>query len=268
MSKRKFYDGRTKPTIMVIPDTQAKEGVPDDHMEWAGKWAAEKKPDYIIHIGDHWDMPSLSMYDKGKKSFEGRTYQSDIVAGNKAMDKFMAPIHKEKHRLEHGKRGQWNPELHFALGNHEERIMRAINSARELEGTYSYDDFNLVHHGWNIHEFTKPFMLEGIAFSHFFTSGTMGRPVSSARALVTKKHMSCVMGHVQQTEIDLSQKRADGKQLTGLFAGCFYQHDEDYLGHQGNEVRRQIWMLYNVDDGEFDLHALTIDYLRKRYGSK
>lgn len=260
---RKLYGGRTKPTIMVLPDTQAKEGVPDDHMEWAGKWAAEKKPDYIEHIGDHWDMPSLSVYDVGKLSFEGRTYESDILHGNIAMQKFMRPIREEQARLLRNKKPAWNPEFNFNLGNHEERIIRAINNDRKLEGLISYDDLDLD--GWIVHPFLKPHFISGIAFSHYFTSGTMGRPVSSARALVTKKHMSCVMGHVQQTEIDLSQKRADGKQLTGLFAGCFYQHDEHYLGHQGNEVRRQCWMLYNCDEGAFDLHALTIDYLKTRY---
>lgn len=260
----KLYKDRTKPTIMVIPDTQCKAGVPDDHLEWAGRWAAEKKPDYIVHIGDHWDMPSLSVYDVGKKKYEGRTYESDILAGNIAMQKFMAPINTERERCAKNKRAAWHPEFHFALGNHEERIMRAINNDRKLDGLISYDDFDLD--GWNVHGYTVPFFIEGVAFAHFFTSGTMGRPVSSARALVTKKHMSCVMGHVQQTEIDLSQKRADGRQLTGLFAGCFYQHDEDYLGFQGNEVRKQIWMLWDTDDGQFELHSVSLEYLRKRYG--
>ena len=38
---------------LVIPDTQADPGRPDDHMEWAGHYAVDKKPDVIIHIGDH-----------------------------------------------------------------------------------------------------------------------------------------------------------------------------------------------------------------------
>lgn len=264
--KRKFYGGRTKPTIMLIPDTQAKEGTPNDHMEWAGKWAAEKKPDYIIHIGDHWDMASLSMYDKGKKSYEGRTIRGDLDAGIASMQKFMSPIEQEKERLKRNKKSEWNPEQHFFLGNHEQRIERAIENDRMLDKLVGYEDLELEQMGWIVHAFNKPEIIEGIAFSHYFTSGAMGRAVSSARALVTKKHMSCVMGHVQQTEIDISQKRADGKQLTGLFAGIFYQHDEGYLGPQGNEVRRQVWMFYNVDDGEFDLHALSLEYLRKRYG--
>ena len=56
---------------LVIPDTQVKPEHSVKHLRWAGKYAAEKKPDVIIHIGDHWDMPSLSSYDVGKRSFEG-----------------------------------------------------------------------------------------------------------------------------------------------------------------------------------------------------
>ena len=57
---------------LVIPDTQIKPDCPIDHMYWAGRYACAMKPDVIIHLGDHWDMPSLSSYDVGKKSFEGR----------------------------------------------------------------------------------------------------------------------------------------------------------------------------------------------------
>ena len=42
---------------LVIPDTQVKPGQSLEHLRWAGQYAADKKPDVIIHIGDHWDMP-------------------------------------------------------------------------------------------------------------------------------------------------------------------------------------------------------------------
>ena len=93
----------------------------------------------------------------------------------------------------------------------------------------------------------------------------MGRPVTSAKALTTKKHCSCVMGHVQRKEIDI-QYKADGKRITSIFAGCFYQHDEAYLGPQGNECWRGVWMLHQVNDGEFDEMPISIDYLRSKYG--
>ena len=84
---------------LVIPDTQVKPGDRADHLRWAGEYAAEKKPDVIVHIGDHWDMPSLSSYDVGKKSFEGRRYVNDVEAGINAMHKFLEPIQREQERL-------------------------------------------------------------------------------------------------------------------------------------------------------------------------
>jgi hypothetical protein len=249
---------------MVIPDTQADPGRPSDHMTWAGKYAAEKKPDVIIHLGDHWNMGSLSSYDKGKGSMEGKRYKLDIEAGNEAMDKFMAPIRKEQRRMKKNKKKVWSPRMIFLLGNHEERIERAVNDNIQLADLISYDDFNLDQYGWESYPFLEPVVVDGVAYCHYFTSGVMGRPCSSARLLLTKKHMSCVMGHVQDRDIAFA-KRADGKSMTGIFAGVFYQHDEEYLNPQTNQSWRGLWMLHEVHDGAFDEMPVSMDYLRKRY---
>jgi hypothetical protein len=250
--------------IAVIPDTQVKKGVPMEHLLYAGKYIAEKKPDVIVHIGDHWDMPSLSSYDKGKKSFEGRRYKDDIDAGNLAMDLFMQPIRKEIKRLKRNKKKQWKPRFIFTLGNHEERINRAIEHDPVLEGVIGQEQFNLDD--WEVYDFKEPVIVDGIGFCHYFTSGVMGRPVSSARAMLTKKHMSCVMGHVQDRDIAYAS-RADGVSMTGLFAGIFYQHNEDYLGVQGNGSWSGIWMLHNVENGSFDEMPVPLSYLEGRYGN-
>jgi hypothetical protein len=92
---------------MIIPDTQVKPGSSLKHLEWAGKYAVEKKPDVIVHIGDHWDMPSLSSWDVGKKSFEGRRYKDDIDAGIKGLETFLAPIRAEQKRLAENKKKRW-----------------------------------------------------------------------------------------------------------------------------------------------------------------
>src|ERR1035437_3365549 len=65
-------------THLIIPDCQVHSGVPTQHLEWVGKYIAQKRPDVIVCIGDFADMPSLCSYDKGKKSFEGRRYVLDI----------------------------------------------------------------------------------------------------------------------------------------------------------------------------------------------
>ena len=249
--------------IVVIPDCQVKKGVPLDHLLHVGKYIAEKKPDVIVNIGDFWDMPSLSSYDKGRKSFEGRRYTDDVDAGNLAMDLLMQPIKKEIRRLKKNKKKQWNPRFVFTLGNHEHRIDRATDADAVLDGVIGYKDLNLSD--WEVAPFLEPVIIEGVGFSHYFTSGVMGRPVASARAMLTKKHMSCVMGHVQDRDIAFS-KRGDGTPLTGIFAGICYQHDEGYLNAQTNGSWSGIWMLNDVVDGAFDEMPVSLSYLEKKYG--
>lgn len=191
----------------------------------------------------------------------------DITAGKDAMNAFMEPIIKEQLRLQQEEGIDWNPSFDFLIGNHEDRITRAIEADRKLEGLIGFHDFGLEELGWDVHPYLEIVRLDGVAYSHYFTSGVMGRPVTSARALVTKKHMSCVMGHVQKAEIDF-QYDAAGKRLTGIFAGCYYQHDEDYLGPQGNNATwRGIWMLYNVEDGEFTLNNIPLSFLKEQYSN-
>ena len=70
-----------KPTILIIADTQAKSEEDLEYLLWIGKYIADKKPDIIVHIGDHFDMPSLSSYDKGTSKIEGKRLYKDIEAG-------------------------------------------------------------------------------------------------------------------------------------------------------------------------------------------
>lgn len=250
--------------IALIPDGQNKPGTPIDHWTWVGKYIAGKKPDVVVLIGDFWDMPSLSSYDKGKRSFEGARYLKDIEAGNEAMATLMAPIKGEMERLKHNKKKRWKPRFVFTMGNHEYRIERAVENDAVLEGVIGYKDFDLDD--WEVYDFLEVVNIENILFSHYFTSGVMGRPVSSARALLTKKHMSCVMGHAQNRDIACTF-RGDGRRLTGLFCGICYQHDERYLGHQGNDSWRGMWMLHEAKDGSFDEMPVSLDYLEERYGN-
>src|SRR5574340_857793 len=80
----------------VIPDCQVRDGVPLEHLAWAGRYIAEKKPDVIVCIGDFADLPSLSSYDVGKRAAENKRYKYDLDAAHKAMELLMSPIVTEK----------------------------------------------------------------------------------------------------------------------------------------------------------------------------
>ena len=249
---------------LVIPDCQVKPNNSVDYLRWIGEYAVDKKPDVIVCIGDFADMPSLSSYDVGKKAFEGRTYKSDIKAVHKGMEALMSPIQAEQQRLIEGKRKRWMPRLVLTLGNHEDRITRAVEWDRKLEDLVSLHDLKYEDYGWEVYPFLDVVVIDGIAYSHYFASGVMGRPVTSAQALINKKHMSCFAGHQQGRQIAYS-RRADGKEITAIIAGSCYEHNEDYLTSQGNQHWRGIYMLHEVNDGSFDEMAVSLNYLRKQY---
>ena len=238
---------------MVIPDTQVKPGINTDHLEWAGNYASEKRPDVIVMIGDWWDMPSLSSYDKGKLAFEGRRYVDDVKAGCKAMERFLAPILATK---------DYKPRMVFTLGNHEHRIIHYVENNPEFDGKFGFGDLGIKEYGWEVHDYLKPVLVDGIEYCHYFTSGVMGRPVSSAATLLRERQRSCTQGHVQHTDIAIHKKT----QQIALFSGTFYSHDEDYLGYQGNAQRRQIVIKHEVDgEGHYDPMFVSLKFLEKAY---
>lgn len=251
---------------LIIPDVQVKPGQDFTFLKWVGQYIVDKKPDVIICIGDFADMPSLSSYDVGKKSFEGRRYTEDIKATHAAMEALLSPLKEYNAKQKRTKHKLYTPRMVLTLGNHEERILRAVENDPKLDGILQVDDLKYKQYGWEVYDYLDVVVIDGVAYSHFFTSGAMGRPVSSAAALLSKKHMSAVMGHVQDRQIAYA-KTADGRQLTGLFVGCCNLHDEDYLGNQGNDYWRGIWMLHEVNNGAFDEMPISLNYLRKKYGT-
>lgn len=236
----------------VIPDCQVKPGVPLDHLKWAGKYIADKKPDVIVVIGDFADMPSLSSYDKGKRSAENKRYKYDIEAVHKAMELLMTPIVTEK---------DYHPRLIMTLGNHENRIVRMGDDNPELHDTLSLKDLGYEAWGFEVYPFLKVVEVDGVEYSHYFTTGVMGRAANSAAVMLRERQRSCTMGHSQYYDMAIHKKT----QQRALMSGCFYQHDEDYLGPQGNDYRRHLIFKHEVREGRYDLLEVSLEYLRRRY---
>ena len=251
---------------LFIPDVQAKEGVPLEHLDWIGQYIVDKRPDVIICVGDFADMPSLSSYDKGKKSFEGRRYTKDIEAANEAMKRLLAPMRAHNERQVVGKRAQYKPRLVMTLGNHEQRIERAVNSQAELEGMMGYKD--LPYEDWEVHDFLKPVFIDGVCYTHYMANPMTGKPYGGM-ASTTLKNVghSFVVGHAQKLEV-ATRHLTTGQQQWGIVAGSCYLHDEDYKGYQGNNHWRGVIMLHNVADGSFDPMFVSLDYLRSKYDTK
>lgn len=243
---------------MVIPDVQAKPNVDHDHLEWVANYALEKRPDVIICLGDWADMPSLSLYDKGKKSYEGRRYVKDIEAANFSLERFEKTI--EWHNR-NNPADAYNPRKVLTFGNHEHRIIRACDLDAALDGKLTLNDLDFERRGWECHPFLEVVKIDGIEYSHYFISGNMGRPVSTAAALLRARNGSATMGHVQNCDLAIHKQT----QHMALFAGICYLHDEVYLGPQGNATRRQIILKHEVEDGRYDPMFVSLRFLKKKY---
>lgn len=251
---------------LVIPDIQLRPGDNIAFLSCMGNYIVKKQPDTIICLGDFADMSSLSSYDMGKKSFEGRRYKSDIEATHKGMQALLEPLKEYNQRMRRTKHSLYVPRLVLTMGNHEDRISRAVNGDAKLEGTIGLDDLKYKEFGWEVYPFMQPVIIDGVAYSHYFVTGIAGRPAPSAQLQLNKKHMSCIAGHQQGFQIATGH-RADGKRLTSIIAGSCYEHDEDYLGPQGNKHWRGILVLHDVKEGEFDLMPVSLSYLKEKYAT-
>jgi hypothetical protein len=250
--------------ILVIPDCQVKEGVPLDHLTWAGKAIVEYRPDVVVNIGDFADMPSLSTHDvKGSKYFEGLRYKKDIEVTKEAMKMLLAPLKDLQAKQKKNKEKVYKPRMVLTLGNHENRIDRAVNNNPTLEGLISTKDLE-YEKDWEVHGFLRPVFISGVGFSHYWPVGAMGRPAGTAGAIINKLHMSCVAGHQQGKQIAYG-KRADGKPICAIIAGSYYLHDEDYMDKLSNRHWRGLLVMNEVQDGHFDEMFLSIEYLERKY---
>lgn len=245
------------PTIFVIGDTQCKQGVSLEYLEWVGAYIARKQPDIIVHIGDHYDMASLSSYDKGQLSAEGRRVKADIDAGDAGLDII------ERHiRSVVG----YNPRKVVTLGNHEERIDRFVGFNPEFEGFIGTDKLAFTRYGWEVYPFLTPANICGINFVHYVQNGMTGKPLGG-NVLTRLKNVgeSFVMGHQQVLDTALRYLPLSGKPQIGVIVGACYLHDEGYKGFQGNHHFRGCVMLYECKEGFAMTKAVSLNHMRELY---
>ena len=250
-------------THLVIPDPHAHPNFNNDRAIWLGKLIKDLKPDVVVNLGDMWDLPSMASYDKGKKSFFGRTYRADIDAGRDFDEKLWEPVRRAKKK---------KPLSIFIEGNHEFRLKRLLEMQPELENLVSFNDFDLKRNYNEIVEYNgqTPGIIEvdGVNYSHFFISGVMGRPVGGihpANSLLSKQHSSCTCGHIHTTDFS-THTLPSGKRIMGLVAGVFQDYDSPWAGEINKHWWRGVIIKRGVEDGCYDPQWVSMDELRKEYG--
>lgn len=254
-------------THFVVPDTQVAPGSNTAHLAWIGQYFVDKFADTdtrMILLGDHWDMPSLSSYDRGKRAMEGRRYSDDILAGNQGIDILVKPLEDHKLRRRVMKHRVWDPALDYLDGNHDDRITRATQDEAMLDGTLSLDDRNLKQHGFNVHPFLEIVELDGINYSHYFVNNTSGRPLGGMiETRIKTVGASFTMGHQQGLRTGMLD--TVGGRRRGIIAGSCYLDNMGYRGPQGRNEWRGILVCFEVSDGDYCLMEVSLAWLCLRY---
>lgn len=251
-------------SYLLVPDPHAYPGVTNERAEWLGQLIVDEKPDVVLCAGDLFDMSSLSDYDKGKRSFQGRSYRDDIEVGLDFHDRMWAPMKAAKKK---------RPQRIVLEGNHEHRIERALDLSPELVGTigfkdYQFEDYydDIVRYDGNLPGIFKQ---DGILFAHYFPTGISGRPIGGERPanmLMLKNATSCIQFHSHT--LDYATRRTiDGKILNCLVGGCYHSHTPDWAGPVAKFWRAGVSILRNVEDGNFDFQWISLDNLQKAYGN-
>lgn len=241
--------------LLLIPDTQVKPGVDLSHLEALGYEIIDTRPDVIVHIGDHFDMPSLSSYDRGTAKAEGKRVVEDLAVGNMALELLLRPLRQLQEAQKANKKRVYTPRLVFCMGNHENRIAKYESAHPELMGQIRGGMTALED--WEVHPFLHVVDIEGVSFSHYFYNPNTGRPYAGTMEFrLSKVKRSFVCGHEQG--LKYATEAVGNSRLHGLMAGSFYLHDEDYKGPQGNNHWRGHCYLNNLHNGSYDLEIRSL----------
>lgn len=241
---------------LIVPDSHAHPDFHNKRYDWLGHLINDVKPDVVVDIGDWFDMASLCSYDRGKKSFEGRRYHRDIAAGIEAQDRVLSIVRKQKKKL---------PRFVRTLGNHENRISKAVEGDPILEGTIGLSDLQSREYGWEEYPFLVPAEIDGVHYAHFFTSGVMNRPVPNAKQLLVKKMRSCTMGHSHLFDHAV-EAAVDGTKINALICGVYQDYDADYAGPANKMWSRGVIVKRGVENGQYDLEWISMKRLKQEYG--
>lgn len=249
-------------THLVVSCSHAHYEHDNERATWLGKLIVDVRPDVVVHLGDGADMPSLSSFDKGTKASIGRTYEKDIAAFQDFQDRMWEPVRKQKKKM---------PYSVYLLGNHEQRIVKAVNAAPELEGAISVDDLELPvwYNDVVPYDGNTPGIIElsGIWYAHYFVSGALGRAISSehtAYTLVNKAGASCTQGHTHEFDYCVRSK-VDGSKMHGLVVGCYQDYTNDWAGKIATQWDRGVVVKRNVEDGTYDHEWISLKSMKKEY---
>ena len=242
--------------ILAIPDTHASVSLSNERFSWAGRLAAERRPDLIVQIGDWTNWDCVSGHEKpGTMKFAKKpTFEQEFAVFADSVRKFEAELPKK-----------YKPRKHVTFGNHEQRC-------------YDWENYNPVAHrtltarveqvfesaGWGWAPYGAKVYLEGVMFTHK-PFNTMGKPEGMA---TVKREAMCDIytGHDHRRFEETVPKHDDA--VTIISGGCFMP--DGYLPHYAEHALTGWWygcQILTVENGHIrETEWISMKTLEEKYG--
>jgi UDP-2,3-diacylglucosamine pyrophosphatase LpxH len=257
--------------ILPIGDCHIDDEQSLERFNVASSFIVDKKPDYIIIMGDFLTLNCLSAWDKDKrKKMEGRRYSKEIAAGNDALDRLHSEIIKYNKQKRKNKEKQYKPTLIFLEGNHSERLRRYLDYDPTFDGHVSIEkDLRLKERGYQFIPYREYYYVNKIGFTHipFNKSGPIsGVDITRKAQMVTIS--SVVFGHTHEQHLSHIHKEGMPHLQDTYNCGCFFDKKEDYVQGCVTNYWRGLTLLNNWKEGRFDVDSYSLGRLERMYGVK
>lgn len=178
--------------VLAIGDTHWQPGMNFDHMKWIGRFAAENRPDNVVHIGDALDLSSCEMHSAPGSASQARrpSFMEDIEAGEDALSAYHSEIAT----------GEIPSDIVF--GNHEYRAWRMEEMAPNLAGTLTLQIEQLFsRYRWRTTPYKHWLFMEGVGMTHVPLS-IMGKPIGGRypeNTIGNQSTHSIIFGHTHRS---------------------------------------------------------------------
>lgn len=256
--------------ILVIGDAHIGEDDDLSRFNLLGDLILDQRPTHIVIIGDFLTLNCLSAWDMDKrKTMEGRRYKAEIDSGMDALTRMLAPIDLYNVDRREQKKRQYDPELYYIMGNHEDRLTRYLEQDPTFDGFVSVEkDLKLVDWGFKVVPYRAWCEINGVWFTHI--------PHNEVKPVTGRYHIhqaatttinSIVYGHTHKLE--LLNKHAQGMEHLQqvLCCGCFFDKHEPYVDGRVTHYWKGVVLLSNYKPGRFDVETWSLGRMRRTYGA-
>ena len=256
--------------VLVIGDSHV--GVAQDlrRFKAASNLILEKKPEYILSIGDFLTMSSLSAWDLNKRALmEGRRYQEDLFIGNEALDLLQSGVVALNNKAQRYKKKLYTPEWIYVEGNHEYWEHAYTLQHAELIGILDYKrDLRLYERGFIHVPYREYIYLNGVGFTHV-PMNTVNKPITvynNVNKALAMHDRSVVFGHHHKLTHTEECRHGAEDLNQALCVGCFMEFNtEQYSIGSKLDWWQGILLLDIYKHNRFDFQTISMESLLTKY---